>query len=547
MHNLYLGELRHHCMEVLGIDITGRPSEEKATTPHTPAEQLEWLQKVIKAMHQQSESALMIPRKGYLVAVADLNSVYPQSFTKRDYAVALLSWYQTKGEAIPIKIPPVLDWPTSDFKLLDHPSDLSQFRLISADVLVAIREDIQKTVLPSWMAHPPRNFGSPSHGKLKADQWRTVTTISMVITLVRIWGSSTASGRERDLLENFLHLVVAVEASTSKIMSKERAEFFDHHMYAYLVSLRELFDHDLVPNHHLALHLRECMEMFGPVHSWWAFPFERYNGVIAKLNTNNKSAEMPVTFMRYFCIGANLRAMIASMPWPEHEYYEAFSKSFNHVIGDALRGLPGIISSSATDFVYDYKGARELPLDVYSMLLVRLNAASGPRYASAYERSGDGLSPLNTQAQYVNKVAINGLDFATDKARRGARSSYVLFQCLDPDSGTIDTYPGQIQEIFYHIRREHDGLRTQPFFIIHRYSPLTADHQELDIYRLWPGLYTALYYNVHEERKFIVCADEIVSHFAAYIYTPHDIARECILVRSLNRVRGFVLLLHCHY
>lgn len=85
-----------------------------------------------------------------------------------------------------------------------------------------------------------------------------------------------------------MHLVIAVLAGTTKTMSLQQAQLYDHHMYQYLVSLRDLFDVDLVPNHHMALHLRECMELFGPVHAWWAFPFERYNGIIGKLNKNNK-------------------------------------------------------------------------------------------------------------------------------------------------------------------------------------------------------------------------------------------------------------------
>jgi hypothetical protein len=47
----------------------------------------------------------------------------------------------------------------------------------------------------------------------------------------------------------------------------------------------------LYPNHHLSLHLAECIRNFGPVHGWWAFPFERYNGIIQRYNTNNKMGE----------------------------------------------------------------------------------------------------------------------------------------------------------------------------------------------------------------------------------------------------------------
>ncbi|OJT08646.1 hypothetical protein TRAPUB_462, partial [Trametes pubescens] len=72
-------------------------------------------------------------------------------------------------------------------------------------------------------------------------------------------------------------------------MNKDRADKFDEHLFRYLTTLRSLFDNQLVPNHHLSMHLKECLYLFGPVHAWWAFPFERFNGLLQHLNINNKS------------------------------------------------------------------------------------------------------------------------------------------------------------------------------------------------------------------------------------------------------------------
>ena len=74
-------------------------------------------------------------------------------------------------------------------------------------------------------------------------------------------------------------------------MDQSRVEKFDRYMTLYVSGLVETFKHPLVPNHHLSLHLRECLELFGPVHAWWAFPFERYNGILQHLNTNSRTSE----------------------------------------------------------------------------------------------------------------------------------------------------------------------------------------------------------------------------------------------------------------
>lgn len=187
-----------------------------------------------------------------------------------------------------LAIPPVLNKDTTDFHLAANEYDISKRGILTYDVISQLRADIQNTYLPSWIERPPINFGSASHGKLNADHWRTVCSISMVITLTRLWSSSTASEKDRLLLENFVHLVVAVDLATRRSMDPERARLFDEHMEEYLRGLRRLFEHKLVPNHHLSLHLATCLLLFGPVHGWWGFPFERYNGDIQGLNTNHK-------------------------------------------------------------------------------------------------------------------------------------------------------------------------------------------------------------------------------------------------------------------
>lgn len=207
-------------------------------------------------------------------------------------------------------MPPVLKDNTADFHLANGPYDISKLRILTYDVIYELRHDISSTYLPSWIERPPLNFGSAAHGKLKADHWRTVCTINMVITLTRIWGSATASSAESQLLNNFLHLVIAVDLASRRSMNAERARLFDHHMHEYLHTLRSLFEHHLVPNHHLSLHLSSCLLLFGPVHGWWAYPFERFNGIIQRLNTNNQTGtSISVHSMRIM-----IRALMINRP-----------------------------------------------------------------------------------------------------------------------------------------------------------------------------------------------------------------------------------------
>ena len=49
---------------------------------------------------------------------------------------------------------------------------------------------------------------------------------------------------------------------------------------------------------HMHCHLSSCLKEFGPLHSFWLFPFERYNGVLEGQPTNNRSVELQL--MRQF-------------------------------------------------------------------------------------------------------------------------------------------------------------------------------------------------------------------------------------------------------
>ena len=98
-----------------------------------------------------------------------------------------------------------------------------------------------------------------------------------------------SEGMGQELLRNFIHLVTAVRWATMRITSEGHCKIILFHLQQYLVTLLTMFPESVVsPNNHFTLHLVECLRDFGPVHSWWSFPFERYNGVLQRIKTNRK-------------------------------------------------------------------------------------------------------------------------------------------------------------------------------------------------------------------------------------------------------------------
>ncbi|KAH9846514.1 hypothetical protein C2E23DRAFT_872323 [Lenzites betulinus] len=521
MHCLFLGNLRHHCRDVWGIDVKDKSGPGKVT-PHTPDEQRVWLDRTVAALRKKSRSALTGIRKGYLAAVAQVNHIaLEQHLTKKDYITALLDW---------LVLPPVLKEDTTDFHIAEGPYDISKYRVLTQEVIDTIRADIANTVFPSWMERPPKNFGSASHGKLKADQWRTVCTVSLTITLVRLWGASSASQKDRLLLDNFVHLVTAVDLATRRTMTKARALAFDTHMHRYLQGLRDIFSHGLVPNHHLSLHLSACLMMFGPVHGWWAFPFEHYNGLLQALNTNNLPEDIPLTFISGFYSGVELRHLMGSMQWPEDEGYSDMMAAYDVAFRDATKGtrVSDALAQATRDEdnVYDAKKQVQLDRGQYDAFIRFMP----PNFASAYA-DDDERPRIAPYVQHVRNTRQAGLTFST--RTHGKRDSYVFIR--DSSNDALAPRPGQISDLFLHKRLENGIAVVSTFAVIDLFAPLTDSDRTHDPFRAYPALNTWLCYN-RFSCQIVVPLEDIVAHFAALVYTSEDIGQECIVCRSLDRV-----------
>ena len=168
--------------------------------------------------------------------------------------------------------------------------------VFTQDEINQIRSDIVNMTSPSWLTSIPTNLGSPNHGKLKADQWRVLGSTFFPVSLVHLWSvvevGNPRSERCSKILEVTMSLLSAVSIASSRVMSVAAADLYAQHMQSYLSGLKTLFpEYSFRPNHHMALHLREYLVFYGPVHAWWTFPFERMIGMLQRISTNYKAGE----------------------------------------------------------------------------------------------------------------------------------------------------------------------------------------------------------------------------------------------------------------
>jgi hypothetical protein len=301
MHNLFLNLVKHHCREILQIDLLGDMKDEESVPVATPKEMAAAREIWAKGLDLKKKlSKVKVP--ALLALCIEKNIVLPRPnggrrVLKSQIIDALLS---VSGE-------PAEDEEGEgdneigcdvEFDTYDEPTerqvddDLYRDGVIGHKELRQIRKDIASTIRPGWQTGPPPNFGSPAHGKPKADQWRSSIEFDIPVSLVQLWAACADildDDRRQKLVESTMFLATAIRWATSYRTSQRHADEYMKNMRAYLKSLRDLFpEMKLRPNHHNALYLGEFLLRFGPVHGWWMFPFERLIGLLQKVNTNKK-------------------------------------------------------------------------------------------------------------------------------------------------------------------------------------------------------------------------------------------------------------------
>ncbi|KIO01079.1 hypothetical protein M404DRAFT_116269, partial [Pisolithus tinctorius Marx 270] len=163
-------------------------------------------------------------------------------------------------------------------------------KLDTSEVLARIRDVIRDTSRASWLGSVPTNFGDASAGTIKADEWRSLITVYIPIALISIWGIGDARPNAKIALDHTMDLVSSVYLACARTTSIERASAYRSCIACYVGGLKQIHPtFSLRPNHHMAFHIHDYLLLFGPVHSWWTFPFERLIGILQHLPTNHKT------------------------------------------------------------------------------------------------------------------------------------------------------------------------------------------------------------------------------------------------------------------
>ncbi|KAI0716956.1 hypothetical protein C8Q76DRAFT_616501, partial [Earliella scabrosa] len=412
--------------------------------------------------------------------------------------------------------------------------------ILNKTILQRVREDIARTSMPTAVGRAPVDLGNAGAGTLTADQWRTVCTIHLPITLIRLWANLPPDDRRRKLLDNFIHMVIAVRYGTARRVSRARINMYTYHIFRYVQGLRELFpEQDLVPNQHLALHLGEILARFGPTQAYWAFPFERYIRLLRQANINHRNNEVESTFFNAWCMTNNLKGLLSSTMLPQTRALEELASLIDTTfIGEDATTVPSRFGlGSEPGLECNEQKTSLLPIAVYRALLARISddptINHSSLYCSVYDRSPATQEiVLNASAQSMHHVHHRGKRFCT-YSHCEADSNIVYRDVTDKLA------LGRIEGIFVHKRRCQDGeFHHQAFVTLHKYQGLTGYDMEHDPYRRFKGLRATLIYDSLSCHVEVVPMKDVVSHFAKCPYDDgaYKFSKTCLVALPLDQV-----------
>ena len=147
-----------------------------------------------------------------------------------------------------------------------------------------IQNRVDKCIVPTDIGRIPHKMLS-GFSSFTADQFKNWVIYFSLIALRGILCD--------EHLECWRHFVLACRLLSQHQLSRDNVILADALLLKFCRRNEYLYGASVVtPNMHFHCHLKSCLLDFGPLHGFWCFPFERYNGLLGKAPNNNKSIEV---------------------------------------------------------------------------------------------------------------------------------------------------------------------------------------------------------------------------------------------------------------
>ena len=156
--------------------------------------------------------------------------------------------------------------------------------VLQKEVFQDVEKNIENLIFPNTVGRIPKKIFN-SYASFTADQFKNWSNLFSLPSLRNVLMN--------DHWECWKHFVIASRILCQQRLSKTNINLADALLLQFCRRMERLYkESSITPNMHMACHLKECIEDFGPLQSFWLFPFERYNGLIENMPSNKKVIEV---------------------------------------------------------------------------------------------------------------------------------------------------------------------------------------------------------------------------------------------------------------
>ncbi|OAD76909.1 hypothetical protein PHYBLDRAFT_165407 [Phycomyces blakesleeanus NRRL 1555(-)] len=310
---------------------------------------------------------------------------------------------------------------------------------------------------------------------MKADEWKSWCIIYSPFVLKHVLPAKN--------LENWILFVDACRLLTKPSINDKEIDEAHSKLQLFCTRFQTLYGKSAVtPNMHLHLHLGECVHDFGPIYAFWLYSFERYNGLLKNIETNQKGgfeSTMMKRFLERTYIGSFIQSFVNHLPQFAIDFLHRISNSQDQLA--ALHPSSTASTFSLSDFVeyslnphHSALGCEPLPPSVFPIKLdQRITMCKGHyecllefyRHAYGshdifghYSNCESNQIFVNNRIEKIKRISLLGQEYSS--------GSYFRAYYLENNSEDKAAFSGHILYLFQHLITINETVITHTFVFV---------------------------------------------------------------------------------
>ena len=200
--------------------------------------------------------------------------------------------------------------------------------LISSKSMDTIQSRVNAVHTPNYIGRILHKVESSFSG-FTADQLKNWTNYFSIMALYDIL--------PKEHMQCWRYFVQASRLLCQTTITDAEIELADAFLLQFCCRVENLYGKEIVtPNMHLHCHLKQSLYDYGPIHNFWLFSYERYNGILENFPSNNRSIE--IHLMQRFIQECALYTGCHYLPTEfESDIHDIFASNIEPVLQGSLQ------------------------------------------------------------------------------------------------------------------------------------------------------------------------------------------------------------------